>query len=229
MALKFPTRKTCWLFVAGVACIAVPFLIQWREAELITARARTLGSAPPVFFFEALVLGITTCFFIFFVTFLLAKIRLSLLVFMGVVMLAMVFGFLCVFVSAFIGSPPSKYFLDGFEARVSSSGLESNAIAWAENVFTNDSLNPNEEVSVQLSPSEIPAFFASVIGSIRPLEATVYYSKNERFPESLEIQAEEGMQWGIWIPKNSDTVPDWQGTKPRRVGNRMYVFIYYYK
>jgi hypothetical protein len=182
-----------------------------------------------MYYVETIVGGTVTFFLVILVLLKLVKVRLG----AGVVVLALGLSMVCRVASGialpFIGAHPSEHFLDGFGARVYASGVHANALAWGDQILTDESLNSQGVRLVRLSPDRIPPFFAAAIGSSEPIEAIVYYGKESRQAASVRVQADEGVHWGIWISKETQMNLDLSDPKPRWIAERFHVFISYDK
>jgi hypothetical protein len=233
--MKTSVRLSVFLLLALVGCSPVPFGIHWCNAELELESGLKTGIFLSPIIPETFFLGIFACFLIILASAWLVGLRLSLIAFIGVCGMAVFCGIAADFFSVSVGRHISEHFLDGFGERVAASGIESNAVEWANQVFADRSLNPKGSEEIYLAPDKVPSFFTpifdkAVLRDAEVPEAIVYYGKDKTSAEQIEIRMSYGVDWGIIILKDPNVQQEWQfKPKPRRCGKRFFVYLYYYK
>lgn len=233
--MKTSTRVIVFLLLALAGCSLVPLGIHWCNAKLEFESGLKTGIFLSPIIPETFFLGIFACFLIVSASAWLAGLKRSLIAFIGVCGMAIFCGIASDFVSASVGRHISESFLDGFKERVIASGIESNVIEWANQVFADHSLNPNGSEEIHLAPDKVPSFFTPIFekagyNEAGPPEAIVHYGKDKTSVEQIEVQMSYGVDWGIIILKDPNVILDWQfEPKPQPCGKGLFVYLYYYK
>lgn len=220
------------LCVTGICLIA--FGIHWCDSRLQNALARE--NAQFVFLFPNTFFGaFIACLLLVSVSAWLAGMKPS-FGSLVVVCCVTVFGGLAAnFASAWFGRGTGEYFLDGFADRVVASGISGKALAWADQVFTNQSLNPKTEDEVYLPPAQVPSFFSVVfnpedVKEAGPPHANVYFDKSSGLANEIDVEMTYGYDSGLIILKDTNAIPDGNfQVQPRRCAERLFVYLYFYK
>jgi len=231
--MKTSVRLCIFLLLALAGCSLVPFGIHWCNAELELESGLKTGIFLPPIIPQTFFLGFFACFLIISASAWSVGMKRSLSVCLGVCGMTVFCGFAADWFSVQVGRDVDDDFLDGFRARVIVSGIESNAVEWADQVFADHSLNPkrSEDINLTLPSFFKPIFDKTVLPDEDLPEAIVYYGKDKTSPEQIEIRMSYGVDWGIIILKDSNALPDWwqSNPKPQRCGKRLFVYLYYYK
>jgi hypothetical protein len=183
-------RPIAWCLFILVACSLVAFAVYRRDAHLAFALGREAGAetmAATSFFPQAFMAGTAAFFVILLIAAWQAKVRLSALrvLFVGF----MAFG--CSTAThigwVLVGKPAGCYF-DGFAERVAAIGIESTAVAWMEQLGTNQTLNPTGLESVDVAPEGVPKSLLPVFGKMGTPKVTIYYDKTGKKVKSVDLQ-----------------------------------------
>jgi hypothetical protein len=223
-------NKLGFILLALVGCAMVPFAIHWCNAELefesgLKTGMLVLPIIPATFFW-----GIVACFVITATAAWLAGRRSSFASVMAVSGMAVFFGVAGNLASGSVGRNINSHFLDGFKDRVVASGIESNAVEWANQVFADHSLNPSGYEEIHLAHEKVPTFFLQLFNGTEPPEAVVCYGKDKLSAEDIEIRMRHGVDWGLIIVKDPNSVQHWEfEPQPQLCGKGLYVYVYYYK
>ena len=142
--MKTSTRVLVFVLSALGGCSLVPFGLHWCNAELEFESGLKTGVFLSPIIPKTFFLGILACFLIVSTSAWLIGLKRSLIALIGVCGVAVFCGIAADFISASVGKQISGYFLDGFKERVIASGIENNALEWADQVFADSSLNPKD-------------------------------------------------------------------------------------
>ena len=223
-------RIIVFFLLAFAGCTFVAIGIHWCNAKLELESGLVAGIFLAPIIPETFFAGIIACFLVVASSAWLSGIRLSLARILSACGMSVLLGFAVDIISTSAGRHESEYFLDGFENRVKASGIENDAVDWADRVFADASLNPNRVEEIYLAPDKLPAFFAPIFGEAGAPEARIYYDKNKGLADEIEIRMSQSVDWGIMIYRNSNEISDWYSKpKPRSCGKRLFVYINYYK
>ena len=144
--------------------------------------------------------------------------------------MTIVLGFATDFCSTYVGAKADESFLRGFKDRIINNGVKHNAIAWANQVFNDRSLNPNGSEEMQLPREMVPSFFTKIFGEADRPNAVAYYSDDKKSADQIEVRRRNGVEWGLVFSRNTNFISDWQfKPSPQSCGEGLYVYVYYYK
>jgi hypothetical protein len=210
------TRLVSWGLMALGASLPVPFGIHWMNARLAFALGLQAGAdsaTDTIYFRQSFVAGFLAFGLILTFAAWRAKVRLSGLALYGIGVVVFAGSFLCSYVVPFgLGfadeSTTSNYF-DGFVKRVAASGIESNAVAWVDQLAGKPDLNTNGSDIVELPPDKVPAFFAPVFGKMGPPMAIICFDRNGKVPDYVDIHVGlaavvRPVQYGISVVQDAD-------------------------
>lgn len=217
-------RTFSWCVATLVACLLTTYLGMKAAGYLYYSLGRVAYIVMPHFIIAACALVAVACFFVLRCGTTKAGGRVAALSHPTLAIAAI----LCGVASFWLGDPPIRYFLDGFTDRASTHLKESEAVAWADQVFA--STKPPRSGSVQhvtVPHSEVPVFFLPVFGTKSKPTTIVYYSHlTPDNPYCVTAFTGGGLpgRCGVTI-YNTNSVPTGKmGPLSRRCGERMVVW-----